>query len=500
VIAGGAFWGSQFFTGVPPYYLSLYPGLLALALLAASGRPRSQGAWWAWGAVAAGVFLALGKFNPVAEWLLTASGNSSLRYPVKFWPPVAIGAALLCGLGFERVMTGEGRQLFRRVLLVMALAFAAFWGFLNHFPGPAEAWLDLFIPRPAAFIANERVRWAGLALFSLIILGLLGLCLRITRRSWALGGALLVGVHALSQLFLLRPLYPTDAVKPYLVPPPALAHLPEDVAVVNPDYNYLFGPSGLRQGTFPTADFRWVERRSFYEMYPFTAPLWHRRFELNVSPEGLDTFLTRMAQGAVKRAGDKERMRLLAAWGIGRLVLNHPLEPVSSHARLLATIPSSGRELFVFEVTDRAPEVFLAQRVFRAENLEEAYKRMTGPGFDPRTDAVLFGKGMPRTTAGGTARITRREPETFEIVTDAGADGALLVLQRADLLFKATVDGRPAPVVTANAHRIGVEVPPGRHTVRLFLDRRPLHRSLAGALVGLLLLPVLVWWGRRKLR
>lgn len=500
VISGGAFWGSQFFTGVPPYYLSLYPGLLALALLAASGRPRRRAAWWAWGAAAAGVFFSLGKFNPVAEWLLTASGNSSLRYPVKFWPPVAIGAALLCGIGFERVMSGEGRRLFRRVLLVMALAFAAFWAFLNLFPGPAEAWLDLFIPRPADFIANERVRWAGLSIFSLAILALLAISLRITRRSWAVGGALLVGVHVLSQLLLLRPLYPTDAVKPYLVPPPALAHVPAGEAVVNPDYNYLFGPSSLRQGSFPSADFRWVERRSFYEMFPFTAPLWQRRFELNVSPEGLDSFLTRMAQGAVKRAGNEERLRLLAAWGIGRLILDHPLDPVPGNARLLSTIPSSGRELFVFEVTDRAPEAFLARRVFRAENLQDAYQRMTGPGFDPRADAVLFGKGMPRAGGGGTARITRRGPESFEIVTEAGAGGALLVLQRADLLFEATVDGRSAEVDTANAHRIGVEVPAGRHTVRLFMDRRPLHRSLAGALAGLLLLPLLVWWGRRTLR
>ena len=44
LLSNGGFWGSQFFTGVPPYYLSLYPGLLTLALIAATGRPRGRAA------------------------------------------------------------------------------------------------------------------------------------------------------------------------------------------------------------------------------------------------------------------------------------------------------------------------------------------------------------------------------------------------------------------------------------------------------------------------
>ena len=86
----------------------------------------------------------------------------------------------------------------------------------------------------------------------------------------------------------------------------------------------------------------------------------------------------------------------------------------------------------------------------------------------------------------------------MEIEATAGPGGSLLVVQRANLLFKATIDGRPASVVTANVHRIGVEVPEGTHRVRLYLDRRPLHRSLLGALAGLLLLPALALSGRRS--
>jgi hypothetical protein len=502
LLAHGGFWGPQFFTGVPPYYLSLYPGLLALALIAASGRPRGRAAWWAWGGIVCGIFLSLGRFNPIAEWLFTLPFLKSLRYPIKFWLPVAVGAALLCGMGFERLSVSEtARKAFRRALLLLALAFAAFWGFLTLAPGPAEAWLDLFISRPPAFIANERLRWAGLCLLSLALLAMLGIALRVSRRdsrrSGTLAGALLVGIHVAAQLWLLRPLYPTDAVAPYLVPPPALAHVPADALVVNPDYNYLFGPSTLRQGRFPESHTRWLERRSYHELYPFSGPVRGRRYELNTSPEGLDTFLARLAQIQVVRARNPERLRMLAAWGVGRLLMNHPLEPVPPHARLLTTVPSFGRTLYVYEVTERAPEVFLAREVFRERDLPSAYRRLATPEFDPRTDAVLSGPGKPMRSAGGTARLLHRGPEEMEIEATAGPGGSLLVVQRANLLFKAEVDGRPARVVTANAFRIGVEVPAGTHRVRLYHDRGPLRRSLLGTLAGLLLLPGLAVWGKR---
>ncbi len=44
---------------------------------------------------------------------------------------------------------------------------------------------------------------------------------------------------------------------------------------VHADFNYLFGPSTLKQGKFPGHDpgAHWMERRAFYELYPFTGPM-----------------------------------------------------------------------------------------------------------------------------------------------------------------------------------------------------------------------------------
>ncbi len=501
----GTFWGSRFYTDTPPYYLSLYPGLLAFALVAASGRPRRPAAWWAWGCAFAGLFFSLGRFNPLAAWMF--GGQGALRYPVKLWMPVAIGTALLCGIGFARLF-GDGeeqvraRRRFRAVLAALALILGGLWIWLG-LSSSSAAWLRGIIPTTydAAFVANERLRWAGLCLLSLVFLGVLAFLSRIARRRPVGGGALLLALFALGQLLLLRPLFPMDAAVPYRVPPPALAYLPAHVTAVNPDFNYLFGPSSLKQGKFPTQRSEWVERRAFYELYPFTGPLWKRRYELNVSAEGLDSFLTRMAQGAVKSSKDNEqRVRLLAAWGVGRLIMNHPLTPQPERARLMARIPSFGRVLYIYEIRDRAPEVFLARRVFPAPHLNAAYARLSSAAFDARTDAVLPAQkdGPPVPRGGGRARIVKQGPESLEIEAVAGPGGSLLVVQRSHILYKAEVDGRKSEVLTANLHRLGVEVPPGRHHIRFWIDRRPLVRSFLAVALGLALLPGLAWWGRRR--
>lgn len=505
LLGPGSFWGSRFFTGFPPYYLSLYPGLLAFGLIAASGRPRGRAAWWAWGSIAAGLFLSLGRFNPIAEWLFGLPGRGSLRYPVKFWMPVAMGAALLCGIGFQRLFLEEeeirarARRRFALTLLILAVALGAFWAFLTFNPAGAQSWMAGFVPENR--VANERLRWAGLCLISLIVLGVLALLAKIARKRPVGGGALLLGFHAVVQLLLLRPLYPIDAVLPYrLPPPPALELVPAGVPVVNADFNYLFGPSTLRQGDFPAPGAHWPERRAFYELYPFTGAMWGRRYELNTSAEGLDTFLARMAEGAVKatKDDDAKRLNLLAAWGVQRLLMNHPFDPPQPRVRTVAEIPSFGQTLYIYEIVDHAPRAFLARRVIRAPHLNAAYQTLSSPGFNARTDAVIPGEGPPVPRSGGTVHSLKDGPERIEVDLTAGPGGGLLVVQRSAHIWEAEIDGKSTEIVPANLYRLGLEVPAGRHRVVFRIDRSSLTRSSFAVALGLALLPALAWWGGRR--
>ncbi|MEP7011131.1 MAG: hypothetical protein ABJC13_12475 [Acidobacteriota bacterium] len=512
-LTAGGFWGHRFFTDVPPYYFSLYPGLLVLALAASSGKPRSRAAIWGWGAVGLGIFFALGRFNPGVEWVF-ALGRGSFRYPVKFWPPVAIGLALLAGLGFERrfapsapggpaTATEEASATPPRglsiALWVLFIGLLCGWIFESFFPAAALAGAKELLPiRLASLAANERVRWAGLCLFSLLAVALFGMATWLSRRHLALGSALLLALHVAFQLFFLGPLYATDEVGPYLETPAALAYIPPGSRVVHGSFLNLMRQAHIERGDYPQPLTLYMERRAFAELYPFTGPMNHRRFELNVSPEGLDSFLTRMSQGGIKTAKDIDRVRLLAAWGVNRLLLGEPLAAdAEKQAQLLAKLPSFGHDLLIYEIPNAAPAAYLATRLVTAPHMNAGYAALLAPGFDPRTEAVVEGEKGSERREGGTVRILEDGSERFVADVDSHGPG-FLVVQRADLsIYQAKIDGHPAERRIANLHRIGIPVPAGRHRVEIATDRRPLHRSLAAAFAAFLMLPLLGWVGGR---
>ena len=540
------FWGWDLYTGFPPYYYSLYPGLLALALLVSSGRPwsrpRSRAAGWAWGSVAFGFFFSLGGFNPGAAWLFE---QGWLRYPVKFWMPVALGASLLCGLGYERVFT-EGRR--RRFALALAALFALYLlvlGVLQIASGPSTAFLRALIPEDYSerFVANELLRWSGLAFFSVLLVILAALAFRGLRQRPRTAGAMILLLHAGSQLFFLAPIRATDGTLPYLNPPPALAHVPRDALVVHGSYVGLFGPESFEVVRSPSSDTYWYTRRTFYELYPTTGPLWGRRYQLNVSPEGLDGFVTEIARSALssRTGSDLERLRLLRAWGVDVLLVGRELEPEAR--RLVAgarTVSGFGTRQWVFHLAEPAPEVFFAGRVETVPDINAAVDRLTSGDFDPQRAVVLPGEegeedgeemegregageneagdgtlgtrprtGVVEDGVGGTARFVTRGPESFEVEVDARSAG-VLVVQRAHLdLWRATVTGavtgegreggepedEEVGILPANIHRLGVELEPGRYRIRFWIDRRPLALSAVLALLGFVLLVALIWKG-----
>ena len=213
------------------------PGAVGVCSGGGCGLEGAQagGGLWAWGSIGVGVFFALGRFNPVAAWLLSLVGGGALRYPVKFWLPVAAGLALLGGLGFEALREPRGRRRFGFVTALMggcSFLPGLCWLCGPTSPGPGfAAWSPAGLSD--GFVASERLRLAVLCLVSLVLVGALAVAVRVGRRWPVVGAALLVGLHAGSQLWLMRPLRPTDAVVPYGVPPPALDFVPAAAAVVN---------------------------------------------------------------------------------------------------------------------------------------------------------------------------------------------------------------------------------------------------------------------------
>jgi hypothetical protein len=320
------------------------------------------------------------------------------------------------------------------------------------------------------------------------------LILRLGRRWPAAAPPLLLFAHLAAQVWVLQPLVPTDAVARFVRPPDLLEQLPVGGLVTHGEAEGLFG----EQETFRPPDLRMVHasRWAFARLHPAAGILHGRTYAFANSPEGLDSFLSRVTAQAIERIPDHERIRLLAASGVRYLVLDRALNSVSEGAaRLLGRYESGWGPIWIYRVGRPAPEVYLARGVHRAPHINAAVKILGDGGFDPAGEVVIPGDGPYREAAGGVVRVERTAPELLELEVEVEDEGVLVVQRPLLPIWRATVDGVETSIFAANIHRMGLSVGPGRHQVRLWIDRRPLRWSLALSaaaailLIGLFLAP-----------
>ncbi len=293
---------------------------------------------------------------------------------------------------------------------------------------------------------------------------------------------------------MLRPAIAIDEVAPYLETSPLLKLVPEGAIVVYGKNEKLFGTPELPLSEYPDARTLWLQRQVFRELHPAAGILAGRRYAFNLSPEGLDSFLTRVTVQAIGAQSDLGRVRLLAASGVEYLLLHRALAgDAAAEAELVGRSPTVGGEILVYRILRPAAQVQLVGGVRRAPHLNAALDWMVADEFDPQFEAVLPAGGEVLTGPPGSVEVIASGPEELVVEIESSGPGALLV-QRAFLpLYRATLDGADVPLVAANMHRLGIDVPAGRHSVRIWVDRRPFEASSAIALLGLVLLCGVSW-------
>ncbi len=100
----------------------------------------------------------------------------------------------------------------------------------------------------------------------------------------------------------------------------------------------------------------------------------------------------------------------------------------------------------------------------------EAMERLADPAFDPTRMILIEGepsesRPAPRSCA-VTTRWIRFTPEAREVEVRLEQAGWLVLLESFDPGWRATVDGRPVPILRANGLFQAIAIPAGTHTVR----------------------------------
>ncbi len=513
-------WMPPLNSGREPFFISMYFGvpLLTLALFGVIASRRRR--WITFWIVAAGASLtcAFGAATPIYPFLRDHLPLlRAFRFPVKYFVlcSLTIAAATASGwdalCGCDDVVDGARLKRARVAAIAVALAVGiaayAAAGACLYFPKATVFWFyDLAralhsdqAADAAEFMLRTLPRVASLVLLMSVAAAALMFLAGRSRRKAPLARRVLYTLivsDLLARAWGINPAFD----RKYLAEPEWVSRITS-----HPDARVYVG--GKQDGTLDAADAD--SSRAFLNppgltgsasraalntqtvLYPSA---WHLRemlsFDLAVLwPTAYDTTTKRF-----RAAGSEERARFLDRTGVRFRIL--PAHLADGHEPL-AKIPYF-LESFLFdwgaEITPRAAVVPDARML---GDVQQQIEALFQDGWNNRTTVLV-----DRTSAGAGDEGEPVSPYASvvtdaanRLVVNAGAEaggGYLVVLDSYSDDWHATVDGRPATLVRANALFRAVRLVPGRHTVEFIYRPRSFLWGAAGSggalLVTLLLL------------
>ncbi|MEO7974120.1 MAG: hypothetical protein ABIU84_11095, partial [Thermoanaerobaculia bacterium] len=482
------YWSSV--TPLTPYIYSLHFGVVGLALALFAVRAR-----WRWAALLAAslVFGFLGGLS--GELVLKLSGGL-FRYPQKLLLWTTVGAALLAGWGLDRLMAPAnssesgsalqptaGRPRAARALALGAGGAAVTAILLVVLRAPIRA---LFIER-----LDARLDAVAAAQLTLWFLGFLAAALLLAASAWAMRRRSAVALVALAALALLQlsPLVSTDEVAALAPAVPWVAELGENRAVVQVANTFplwskpvpMYGVETIAEGA----------RSVRLDLEPATAALHGVTYPLAPDLDGIYSPLQALLHQNLAQFDWAERIRWLRLLGVGWMVRQDdgleppPLEMVAEATRFRV-------QSKLYRIPDPAPVVFWPQEVIAAGSPIDAIA-LTTRLRDPLAAAVSSRPVVHH--AGGEVALLAAEDDRLRI--SVVSEGGLLVVQRNffPIIEARLDDGTKLPTQPVDLVLLGVEVPAGRHVIRIGTSQRP--EAIAGGL-SLLVFVVAAFVGWRR--
>jgi len=510
-----------------PYFPSLFLGFVPLFLAfigCALGRDHRR-RFVGWAALVL-LLLAFGRFTPLYRLVLFLLPILKLvRFPIKLLVPVMLLAALLAGWGIDFIRRPHFSRLRKTkvmwVLLLVAAAGAwSLWGVSWLLPSGVEqaaAWalrhaINAMGMAPAGALGPQSVQSAaryflnmlhwqapGVAGFTLgAALWFVGLTRGDRWARKALPLALLVGA---GQLVLVN--YSANPTVPqnfYTYRPPVLDHFKASPMPYR--YADIFGSSPLAAVSTAALegplDFESVPAA---RGLPVPAPAaFQERLLLehggmlenaegisNVDPDwSFPVSLYQFWVFALHRIPDpSQTLCLLGRSNVRYQILGSRVD--YNTLRLIAPVADGTRyPSYLYENGCYLPRAYVAGSAVYSPDPGQTLARLSDPGFDARDTVLLASKAeadssSSASTPAGQVESFRRQPNSVTLQVKLARPGYVVLLDRFDPNWHATVDGHPVKVLRANHLFRAVRAGAGRHTVRFDYRQRWL---VAGMIVS----------------
>jgi hypothetical protein len=455
-----------------PYLYSLYLGVPALALAAAgvaSGRTRAAGALLFVAVLAAS--FALGRHFWVYDALVAALPPlRSVRFPVKSMLVFSLAVGLLAALGVDAWRHGRRTALWAAggvgsVLGLLAAGLARFAAapppslarLVGEGSSSSEAIASL--AGPLAVVAAEGGALALLAVAS--------------RRPGLAGGvALLVaGMAVADATWNQRRLNPT-------APPELFRYRPETAEAIRGDGGtriYFRGATGRdaaslapRTPAVGVAPGVGVALTTKLYLTPPGARIQGIASSYVEDVTGIHPRSLVQLHGLLRSVdGTPAHLRLLQLGAVSHTVYldrfgTDDLEPLTRVETLYGT------QVHVFRVPGALPRSYVVGGV-RVADGAGALTTLVAPEFDPAREVVLpegEGRAVPSNFS-GSARVVELAADRVSIEARLDAPGHLVLVDAYDPNWRATVDGRPVPLLRANVAFRALALGPGEHRIEM---------------------------------
>lgn len=157
-----------------------------------------------------------------------------------------------------------------------------------------------------------------------------------------------------------------------------------------------------------------------------------------------------------------------------------------------------GNDYWILENGGAAPRAFVPKSVRTLNDEKAQLDELLRPDFDPTHAFVESPKtAIEMNNCEGTVRISAENPQRVELSANMKTDGFVLLSDRWDSGWRATVNGKPEIVYRANRLFRAVQVPAGASTI--VFTYSPLSFTV-GCWCALTAIGAIVWWGLHNRR